>query len=85
VATIFFLGRPGLALTDADGVGAFGTNSTIASIVASYRFFLRVVGALVRAHCRSACGKHHESWGSMAGARGESKSSYCPRISASFQ
>jgi len=36
--TTFFMGRLGLALTNADGAGVFGVDSTIASIVASCRF-----------------------------------------------
>ncbi len=83
--TTFFLGCPGLALTDADGVGAFNVDSTIGSIVASCCFFLRVARAPAHARCQFACGKHQESRGSTTSAWGESRSTSCPRILASFQ
>jgi len=42
--TTFFLGRLGLALIGTNGVSAFGVDFTIASTIASCRFFLRVIG-----------------------------------------
>ncbi len=78
--TTFFLGCPGLALTGINGAIMFGVDSTIASTTASYHFFL----CIARATCSySLHGEHQESWGSTTGARRESRSTSCPRRSAS--
>ncbi len=81
MVTTFFLGHPGLALTGADGVGAFGINSTIASTF----FSCALLGAPAPTRHRFAREKHQKSWGSMASARGESISTSCLGRSASSQ